>query len=155
MQGRSLPMGGIKKSLSFIIVDLKNLSIALIAFAVYSVIAHLFFERYCPLVVLTGLPCPGCGMTRASLLLISGHFKEALIMHPMVLSVFVLFFAYGLFKYILYIDTRHLQNILIFIIIAGLFVYLFRMFTVFPEQTPMKFYNNNIFRKILTFIDSV
>lgn len=35
--------------------------------------------------LLFGLPCPGCGLTRANLLFFSGHFSEAFSMHPLFL----------------------------------------------------------------------
>lgn len=36
----------------------------------------------CPFYLLTGLPCPGCGMSRALVLLAQGRAWDALIMHP-------------------------------------------------------------------------
>lgn len=38
----------------------------------------------CPFRRLTGLPCPGCGMTRAAGHLLRGEFREALRDHPLV-----------------------------------------------------------------------
>jgi Protein of unknown function (DUF2752) len=35
----------------------------------------------CPIFHALGVPCPGCGLSRATLLLVQGHFKEALTMH--------------------------------------------------------------------------
>jgi hypothetical protein len=35
----------------------------------------------CPLFRALGLPCPGCGMTRASLFLVHGEVKQAVVMH--------------------------------------------------------------------------
>ncbi len=37
----------------------------------------------CPLAALTHVPCPGCGLTRATLALYSGHFADAFALHPM------------------------------------------------------------------------
>lgn len=38
----------------------------------------------CPFAALTGWPCPGCGLTRASLALLQGQFERALQLHPLV-----------------------------------------------------------------------
>lgn len=38
----------------------------------------------CPIWFSTGISCPGCGMSRAVLLLLSGHFQAAFRMHPLV-----------------------------------------------------------------------
>ncbi len=37
----------------------------------------------CPLRIVTGLPCPTCGMTRATRLALHGDFASATHMHPM------------------------------------------------------------------------
>jgi hypothetical protein len=41
----------------------------------------------CPFALLTHHPCPGCGLTRATLALLRGHLAEALDFHPLVLIV--------------------------------------------------------------------
>ena len=38
----------------------------------------------CPLRWMTGIPCAGCGMSRAVLALLHGHVREAASMHPLV-----------------------------------------------------------------------
>lgn len=38
----------------------------------------------CPMANLSGHPCPGCGLTRATLDCLRGHFGEAFHMHPLV-----------------------------------------------------------------------
>jgi hypothetical protein len=38
----------------------------------------------CPFAEIVGLPCPGCGMTRAALLLANGQVAASLRMHPLV-----------------------------------------------------------------------
>lgn len=44
----------------------------------------------CMFAEMTGLPCPGCGMTRASLALMRGDLRTALLFHPFVPFFFVL-----------------------------------------------------------------
>ena len=41
----------------------------------------------CPFAIITRHPCPGCGLTRATLALVHGHLAEALRFHPLVLMV--------------------------------------------------------------------
>jgi len=37
---------------------------------------------HCPFLLNTGLPCPGCGFTRGTLALFTGHWRAALAYHP-------------------------------------------------------------------------
>ena len=37
----------------------------------------------CPFALVTGLPCPGCGMTRAALALLGGELTRAVELHPL------------------------------------------------------------------------
>ena len=46
----------------------------------------------CPFKQLTGLPCPGCGMTHATVALLRGDFRAMLSYHPLA-PVFLLFWS--------------------------------------------------------------
>lgn len=142
-------MKRLQKGLSILIVDLKTALPALLVFQLYSLIANLFFPRYCPFVLLTGLPCAGCGMTRAVILLLKGRIVESLAMHPMVLGFVLLAMAYGLFRYVLFIDTKHLKSLLVFILVTTMVVYGVRMATVFPNQVPMVYYDGNLLVRLI------
>jgi hypothetical protein len=57
-------------------------------------IAAVRFEvPLCPTALLFGIPCPGCGLTRATLALISGDIARALDFHPLVFVLGPLFFG--------------------------------------------------------------
>lgn len=43
----------------------------------------------CPVALLTGTACPGCGMTRAASALLRGDFDLAMRLHPLVLLILV------------------------------------------------------------------
>jgi hypothetical protein len=50
----------------------------------------------CPVLHATGLPCPGCGLGRATVLLLRGHFADSFRVHafaPLALLAVVLFFT--------------------------------------------------------------
>ena len=40
------------------------------------------FGMPCSFHSITGLPCPGCGLTRSVLALLQGHVKDSLLLHP-------------------------------------------------------------------------
>lgn len=85
------------------------------------------FSIPCPILTLTGIPCPGCGMTRAILALLRLDFAAAFSFHPMVFSLplFVLFFFTDLNLF-----PKKWQNILSLALlgIAFLLVWLLRFF---------------------------
>ena len=37
----------------------------------------------CPFYHLTGIPCPGCGLTRATIAILNGEFHNALLLNPL------------------------------------------------------------------------
>ncbi len=52
-----------------------------------AVILILFYK--CPIKIIFGIPCPGCGITRAFLSLIRFDFKKAFEYHPLFPVVFI------------------------------------------------------------------
>ena len=48
---------------------------------------------FCPMATVLGIPCPGCGLTRATLALMHGHVRGALALHPLVFVLAPLFAA--------------------------------------------------------------
>jgi hypothetical protein len=57
-------------------------------------IAAVRFEvPVCPAALLFGIPCPGCGLTRATLALMSGDVRRAVDFHPLVFVLAPLFFG--------------------------------------------------------------
>ena len=88
---------------------------------------YLFFHLVgigCPIHFLTGVSCPGCGMTRAVISVLRLHFAEAYHYHPL---VYLLPFALGTFLFKKHI-TKNFYKILIFTFIAFFVtIYIVRM----------------------------
>jgi hypothetical protein len=58
----------------------------------------------CPIAIVTGHPCPGCGLTRATLALLHSDFHEAMRLHPLspVVSPLIAgFLAYAALSYVI------------------------------------------------------
>src|SRR5205814_5595804 len=49
----------------------------------------------CPVFHTLGIPCPGCGMTRATLFLVRGEWKEALTLHAFAPVLLIAFAVIG------------------------------------------------------------
>jgi len=67
------------------------LLIELAVLVVLVVSYHFHLPIGCPFKMLTGIPCPGCGGTRALMALLHGHIWEAIMTNPF--SVLVILFA--------------------------------------------------------------
>lgn len=66
--------------------DLRRIRLPLFLAVLYFAGTKVLFGETCPFRLLTGFPCPGCGLTRAGLLVISGHWDTAAKMN---LSIFL------------------------------------------------------------------
>lgn len=80
----------------------------------------------CPIKAITGISCPGCGMTRAWLSLLSGDLNRAISFHPLFfypLTLLILFF------YRKSLSKKTLYFFFFFLGISFLGLYLYRMFT--------------------------
>ena len=60
--------------------------VVIAAFFYYFIINRMF-GYVCPSMIIVGLPCPGCGLTRAALCLIRGDIGGSLRMNPMLLFI--------------------------------------------------------------------
>lgn len=124
--------------------DLRYLLPGLAGAAVYVLLMEYFFHAVCLSRVLIGLPCPGCGLTRAGLLFLQGHFIESFRVHPLfvlipagcVLGLYERYFSVGTRRYF----TAYVLLILILLII----LYMIRMKLYFPHTAPMNYDPDNV-----------
>ncbi len=88
----------------------------------------------CVVYQLLGIPCPGCGMTRAWLSLLRGDFSGAFHAHPLfwTLPFLVLLFLFA--------GRMPKKTVLILAVLTGVLfagVYIVRMVLYFPHEEPM------------------
>lgn len=95
----------------------------LIAIAVY--VLFCFFFTGCPIKFLTGIPCPGCGMTRACTACLRFDFAAAFNAHPL-FPIVPLFIAYLLFEEMLPKSVSTAACVTFLVLFVG--VYIFRVF---------------------------
>ena len=94
------------------------------------------FHMVCYTRAFTGVPCPGCGMTRAWKSVFHFDFKSAFFYHPMfflpALIAVLLFFQHRTHKKV----PKWVWSILLFLF---LLVYGIRMYLYFPTKEPLTF----------------
>lgn|GEM_PF-421410 len=126
-----------RKGLRLLGEDLKNNWLGIAVSAGYVLFFQLVFTTICPMQLLFGLPCPGCGLTRAAMLLLKGQVKEAYGMHPFLFVGILLLLYWGFFRYILGKKAKGLLLLTALVCIAMLLFYIYRMYLYYPDIQPM------------------
>ncbi|MCL2775058.1 MAG: DUF2752 domain-containing protein [Oscillospiraceae bacterium] len=109
---------------------------------------------------LFGIPCPGCGSTRAVIALFHGNIKEAMEFHPLIFVslalivayIITLFFKINIFKVI----KNKKFNIFLWCVF-GLYmgVYIIRMIFLYPRIEPMTYLDTSILGRVINFIKNI
>jgi hypothetical protein len=106
-----------------VVIDRLKLSVSI--FIIYAIFT--FLHIGCPIRFVTGISCPGCGMTRAVLSVLHFNFKDAFYYHPLFFLAPVM---YGLFLFDAFIKPSISKAIWSIIILLFLLTYAFRVFIV-------------------------
>lgn len=129
--------------------DIRQYGAGLLAAVILYFVMHALFDAFCPSVLISGFPCPGCGMTRAVLYLFSGQFARSWNINPAA-ALWVLWAVY--FAVERYgrgrgnkMIVRSACGILLFMVIA----YIIRMYLYFPDRPPYTYTRNNLFSRVL------
>lgn len=111
------------------------------------------FGSVCYSTILFGIPCPACGITRATILMVTGHFFESFHMHPLLILVIIGFVLYPIMKKMLK-NYRFFINFYV-IICMMIFVvfYIYRMHMYYPNMEPMVYTGDNFLAKFLGLIE--
>ena len=134
--------------------DIKSARWAIILIIAYFAFLKNYLYTICPLTLLTGYPCPGCGMTRAMFRVIRFDFTGAWEMHPFIYPIGVLFVLFCVSRYIL--NGKYMKYVKWFMIViaVGMVVYyIYRMITMFPNTAPMTYYTGNYLNRLMNFIE--
>lgn len=117
-------------------------------------ISNLLLGKICALRIISGIPCPGCGLTRAFLLLLQGKVKEATVIHPFWLPVLAVFAAFLICRYFIVNEKRRkkairvIGSVAVVMVIAMFAFYFYRMAMYYPKEEPMVYDRYNLIDKI-------
>ncbi len=117
----------------------------LAVFAIYSLLATHYLGHACPINLVFGVPCPGCGLTRAVLCIFHGDFSGAFSTHPLVFTLPVI----AVLLIVAFFSERFCASKVysaLCISFSLLFVVVFvcRMIVRFPTEEPMTFNENSL-----------
>lgn len=103
-----------------------------------------------------GLPCPGCGLTRALLAALHGNFQEALRLHPLFWLAPLVILAILVMLAIApdQLSNPKLNRVWLGLALLFMVVYLVRMIFYFPDQEPLTWNDQAILPRLWRLIRS-
>lgn len=128
----------------------KHIWVPLLGIIIFYILLYLAgIHTTCYIKAFTGIPCPGCGMTRAYLSLLQGNIKGAFYYHPLFLlpPALVILMLLSYWKH--FKIAKWIWFILLLVIIG---TYVVRMILMFPKVAPMDFYGGAFLPKIYHFL---
>lgn len=137
-------MRKIRKVIKRIANDLKKSGIVLILFLLYDWIMNLIFNAFCPFLITTGIPCAGCGLTRALLFLGTGQALRAFRINPSIFLILIFLLYCGYFRYIKGRKVKHPGAALGILVLCMLVIYVCRMYLYFPDRVPYVYKSDNL-----------
>ncbi len=123
--------------------------LAVAAFCVFGIFIN---GSTCVVRVITGLPCPGCGLTRASISLLHFDFPGAFHYHPLVYLIIPLFIITAVLLLTRKTTIWKLAPLFIVVGIVMSIVYVIRLYLFFPDIEPMIYDSNSVFARLYKFL---
>ncbi|MCR5687251.1 MAG: DUF2752 domain-containing protein [Lachnospiraceae bacterium] len=131
-----------RKAMSSVKEDLKRVAPAFIPVVLYCALTQFLFDRMCPFSIITGFPCPACGMTRTVACLAAGRWHEAVLYNIMAVPWVILGIAALVTRYFLPAGKKMMEISLCLVCIATVAYYVFRIIHFYPSE-PVMIYNED------------
>lgn len=130
-------MSRLRTALGRIWKDIRTYWPFALVFIVYDALVQLVFGAFCPIAVVAGLPCPGCGMTRAVFFFATGQFERGWAMNPIGIGWLILAVYFCVMRYWFGKSARGLMEAGGVLIVCMVVFYVFRMSRYFPGDAPL------------------
>lgn len=129
--------------------DLKAYWGFLVLFVIYYITVKRLFHAFCPSVIVAGLPCPGCGMTRAVLAFLTGQFAKGMQMNPLGMAWILWAVCFAAGRYGFGKKTKGLMTAAGVIVVLMIAVYVWRMYVFFPGEPPISYTPGSILERLI------
>lgn len=138
------------EGLQLLYCDMKSARWAIMLVVAYFAFLKKVLHSLCPMVLLTGFPCPGCGLTRAGFRVLRLDFVGAWRVHPFIFAVIFLIVVFAAERYVCKSRTMNVSKWCAIAVITGMVVfYAWRMHVYFPDEPPMTYYHRNLLAGLL------
>lgn len=143
-----------KKRIKHLISDVRHCLPGMLLCAIFLSVMTAAAGKVCPARLLLGIPCPGCGLTRATVLLLKGDIHDSLLYNPFLLPLLAggLLFLYE--HYVLERKARLFSVYIAVCIFLMVVVYIIRMKYWFPDRPPMIYEPRNLLHLLFTVLKS-
>lgn len=128
--------------------DVKDYRLYILALLVYDLLVQLAFHAFCPMVIVTGLPCPGCGMTRAIFYFATGQISKGWKMNPLGILWLALILYFIAIRYCLGKKPKGVLQIGGALAACMLLYYGYRMYRYFPGKAPICYSEENLMERV-------
>lgn len=139
-----------QKGIRLFLNDVKKQRWAILAVIACLLLLKATTGASCPMVALTGFPCPGCGLTRAGIHLMHGEVQSAFRIHPFIYGVAAYGAVFAINRYLLGRRMgKVLKGSLVLLVAAMCLFYIWRMIRYFPGDPPISYYGYNLLRRTM------
>ena len=116
--------------------------VAVIVF--YYLLVRTIWGAYCPLLIVTGFPCAGCGLTRATLYALHGEFARSFFLNPMAIPIILCVLYAGICRYIIGCRVKGGKALIVLGVFVLIGIYIIRMYLFFPNRVPYVYSTHNV-----------
>lgn len=120
-----------------------------VVFVLYDLASNLLFGAFCPSVIAAGLPCPGCGMTRAVLAFLTGQPEKGMQMNPLGIAWILWTLYFAVMRYVFGKKAKGLMTAAGGIVVMMIVVYGWRMYLDFPGKPPICYTPGNLLERVV------
>lgn len=117
-------------------------------------LAVVFLDIGCVFRYTLGVPCLGCGTTRACIQFLQGHLVEAFYWHPLFWFTVPLLFLTLIKQQTVFRSKKANRTFWIIIGLMYFSVYLVRMLMLFPDIPPMDYNYNSLLYRIFEMVQT-
>lgn len=132
--------------------DVKKAALPAVLLFLVWYVPQIFFHHYCPVVLITGFPCPGCGLTRAFVSLVKLDIAGAADYNPAIFLWVPLIVATIYLRYVRGKSIKVLLLPLIFVYVITIVIYVLRMKYMFPGKATLVYEPDNLIAFLRTSI---